>query len=103
MRALQKCLPPPKFHPPPVSQKRLAPTFGEGVYQNFRVGGSPPPPPPPVKKNPGMTNNFTVNSYASECGQLRHVQWCTSRNCAIDNVQNKANIAVCTLREPIKK
>ena len=80
---------------------------GGGGDQNFRVGGSPTPPPPPgVQNNRGVTSKFTVNSYAGECCQLRHVQRCASRNHVIDNFRNMGNIAIClqcTLRDPTSK
>ena len=48
------------------------PTFFGGIYQKFWKSGSPPPP---RSENPGVTNNFTVNSLITvpalkKCGVL---------------------------------
>ena len=66
------------------------PPFGGGGYLRI-VGfvGFHPPPPAPVKKNPGVTNNFTVNSYTGEYCPLRHVQLGTRRKLVIDNVRSR--------------
>ena len=62
-------------------------TGGGGGYIRILGWVGLQPPPPPVQKNPDVTNNFTVNSYAGECCQLRYVQQCTSWNRVIDNVR----------------